>query len=477
MTFATQPQPFALRIRSALFEIATEAPAQTSRIVLKCVAILFAVLIVWALLAKLDIVAVAQGRLVPQTYVKIVQPAEAGVIREILVDDGDVVGKDQVLVRMDPTMNNADRGATERELASSQLQLGRIEAELSARPPGKVGMPGTQEQFSVRPFAREPKDDVTLYSQVQAQYQSHRQSFLDQIAQETSARARMVSELTAGREVLHKLEATLPSYQRSADAFEKLATQNLMGAIQAEEKRREAIEKAQDLEAQRASVAELTSSLAQQDQRLAQLKSAYASDLNQLRMDTVSRITRLQQDSHKLSYQQGLLELRAPQAGIVKDLATTTVGAVVQPGTVILNLVPANEPLEAEVMIDNQDIGFIREGQPVRLKLAAFPFQKYGMMDGVVKTISADATVREGGNAGNAGTVFSAQEQRDRKAAGLAFKAIVVLNTQSLQTNGRQLSLAAGMSVSAEIIEDKRTVFEYLLSPVQRVASEAGRER
>jgi HlyD family secretion protein len=281
------PQTFVMRVRSALFEIATEAPAQASRVVLKTVAVLFVVLLVWALLAKLDIVAVAQGRLVPQTYVKIVQPAEAGVIREILVDDGDSVVKDQVLVRMDPTLNSADRGATERELASSQLQLRRIEAELSSRP-----------------FVREANDDATLFAQAQAQYQSHRQNFLDQFAQETSARERMTNELTASQEVLRKLEVTLPSYQRSADAFDKLATQNLMGSIQAEEKRREAIEKAQDLETQRASVKALTSSLAQQDQRLLQIKSAYASDLNQLRMETVSRITRLQQDSNKLSYQQ-----------------------------------------------------------------------------------------------------------------------------------------------------------------------------
>ena len=453
MNVASQPQPFFVRIRSAIFEIATEAPAQSSRIVLKSVVVLFAVLIIWALFAKLDIVAVAQGRLVPQTYVKIVQPAEAGVIREILVDDGDAVEKGQVLLRMDPTLNNADRGATEHELALMQLQQRRIEAELASRPLQRLSL-----------------DDSTLYSQVQAQYQSHRQAFLDQLAQETAARERMASELTAAREVLRKLEATLPSYQRSADAFEKLANQNLVGVIQAEEKRRDAIEKAQDLESQRASVRALTASLAQQDQHLAQLKSSYASDLNQQRVDIVSRITRLQQDSHKLNYQQGLLELRASQAGIVKDLATTTVGAVVQPGTVLLNLVPANEPLQAEVMIDNQDIGFIREGQPVRIKLAAFPFQKYGMMDGIVKNVSADASQPRD-------TRTTSSSADDPKSTALAFKAIVTLGTQQLRTADRQLPVAAGMSVSAEIIEDKRTVFEYLLSPVQRIANEAGRER
>lgn len=458
-----QPQPFSVRVRSALFEIATEAPASSTRIVLKTIAVLFVVLLLWAVFAKLDIVAVASGRLVPQTYVKIVQPVEAGVIREILVDDGDTVEKGQVLLRMDPTVNDADRNATQRELTTMQLQLRRIEAELASQP-----------------LRRNANDEALLFSQVQAQYQSHRQTFLDQTAQEAAARERMANELVASREVLHKLEATLPSYQRSAAAFEKLASQNLMGTIQAEEKRREAIEKAQDLESQRASMAALTASLSQQEQRLAQLKSAYTSDLNQLRMDTVSRITRLQQDSNKLNYQQVLLELRAPQAGVVKDLATTTVGAVVQPGTVLLNLVPASEPLQAEVMIDNQDIGFVREGQKVRLKLAAFPFQKYGMIDGVVKTVSADATAMDGRNTRNAGAVSSTQQARDPQSENqsmLAFKAIVALSAQQLKAAKQTLPLAAGMSVSAEIVQDQRTVFEYLLSPVQKVMSEAGRER
>jgi hemolysin D len=127
--------------------------------------------------------------------------------------------------------------------------------------------------------------------------------------------------------------------------------------------------------------------------------------------------------------------------------------------------------LQAEVTIDNQDIGFIREGQPVRIKLAAYPFQKYGMMDGIVKTVSADAQQQQR----DPRTQSNANSADEVNAAGLAFKATVLLNTQNLEAASGKLPLAAGMSVSAEIIEDKRTVFEYLQSPVQRVVSEAGR--
>ena len=122
------------------------------------------------------------------------------------------------------------------------------------------------------------------------------------------------------------------------------------------------------------------------------MKSAYDSDLHTLRLDAVSKVTQLDQAPTKLQIHQDHLELLASQAGVVKELATTTIGAVVQPGTVLLSLVPRNEPLLAEVSIQNEDIGFVREGQPVRVKLSTHPFQKYGTLEGVVRTVIADSS-------------------------------------------------------------------------------------
>ena len=441
-------EPLSLRLASKLFELESAEPQRRSMLVLRIVCVLVAVLLVWALVAKLDIVAVAQGRLVPQTYVKIVQPAEAGIVREILVREGDAVEAGQVLVRLDPTVNAADSGATARDLALQKLQLRRTEAQLANEP-----------------LTRHPDEDPGLFLQVDAQRAAHRQQYVDAVAQETAARARALSELQSARELLSKLEQTLPSYQRSADAYEKLAKENLVGSLQAEERRREALEKAQDLQSQRSEVLALQSSIAQHDQRLAQLRSAYATELNNLRLEAVTAINRLEQQLGKLNFQQGLLELRAPQAGIVKELATTTVGAVVQPGTVLASLVPRDEPLLAEVLIENKDIGFVKPGQSVRLKVAAYTFQKYGMLEGVVKSVSADS------GAGGAEPESQGREE------GLSFKALIELREQKLAANDLDLPLAAGMQLSAEIMQGKRTVMEYLLSPVQRVVSEAGMER
>lgn len=441
-----------LRVASALFEIQTGEPSGVSRKVLWAVCLLMGLLIVWACFAKLDIVAVAPGRLVPETYVKIVQPAEAGVIGEILVDEGDTVEQGQVLVRLDPTVNKVDSEAIGRELALKRLELRRIEAELTG----------------AAPLVKGSSEDPVLFAQVAAQLESRRQAQLGAVAQETAARERSLRELDAARELLEKLEKTLPSYEQAAEAYEDLAERQLVGALDAIERRREALERSQDVEAQRATVASLEASVGQHDQQLTQLKSAYVSDLRQAQLDATTELSRLEQQLERLKYEQQLLALRAPQDGVVKDLATTTVGAVVQPGTVLLTLVPRDEPLLAEVSIENKDIGFVASGQPVRIKLSAYDFQKYGVVDGTVKAISPDsseATNTRGGTA-NAGSV-----------GGPTFRALVALRDQRLKANGSSLALAAGMQVTAEIREGQRTVLEYLLSPVQRVGSEAATER
>jgi len=437
---------------SSLFEIGAGDPARRPRIVLWSVCGLVGVLFVWACLAQLDIVAVAQGRLVPRSYVKIVQPAEAGIVREILIEEGDRVERGQVLVRLDPTVNAADSTAIARELELHRLELRRIEAELADEP------------------MQTNHGDRQLLAHVKAKYASRRRSFRDSLAQEGAARERSFQELQAATELQEKLASTLPSYQRSAEAHAKLASQNLIGALQAEERRRDAMERAQDLAAQRATVAALKAALSQHDRRLEQVLSTYVSELNDARLETGAAINRLEQHFGKLQYQQGLLELRAPQAGIVKELATTTVGAVVQPGTVLLSLVPQNEPLLAEVLIENKDIGFVVLEQRVRVKLAAYPFQKYGMLEGVVKTVSADSISA-------AASAASHSARNDERQGDLVFKALIDLKDQRLNNRDLALPLAAGMQVSAEIMQGKRTVLEYLLSPVKRVVSEAGMER
>jgi HlyD family secretion protein len=436
------------RLGNALDFIERMPPARAPRIVLWTVCGLFAFMLVWSLVAQLDIVAVAEGRLVPATYSKIVQPSESGVVREILVKDGDAVTAGQVLVRLDPTIAGADSRSLAGEIAMRRLTLRRIDAELAGRP------------IDVK-----PGDDTALFLQVQAQGSARRQAYLDSLAQENAQRDRISAELRAANEALTKLAATAPLVQQQAEAYEKLVKEGFFSPLAVQDKRREAINLQQDLKSQHATVAGLTAQLAAQDKRIANLASQYRSQLQNERVEAQAQLARLDQEATKQGYREAMLELKAPQAGIVKDLATTTVGAVVAPGTVLLTVVPKDEPLMAEVRIRHDDIGFVEAGQRVKLKLAAYPFQKYGMLEGTVRTIAPDVS--------NATT----QDPKSPGPADLGFKAVVALDTQQLQSRGQPFVLNPGMQVVAEIRQGERTVMEYLLSPVAVTVMQAGRER
>ncbi len=136
-----------------------------------------------------------------------------------------------------------------------------------------------------------------------------------------------------------------------------------------------------------------------------------------------------------------------------------------------MTLVPSEETLLAEVWVGNDDVGFIHEGQPVKLKFSAFAFQKYGMLEGKVLRIGADATERASSGA------FPAADLAPRQGASLAYKALVTLEAQNLKTDARVYPLASGMQVAAEIKLGERSIAEYLLSPVQKAFQEAARER
>ena len=237
-----------------------------------------------------------------------------------------------------------------------------------------------------------------------------------------------------------------------------------------DDKQREYIEKDQELKAQHFAVSGAEAAISQSDKRIAQVTSNYHQQLQTERIQIQAQLDKLTQDWDKQVHKNGLMELRAPQAGFVKDIASHTPGTVVTPGTILMTVVPNGESLIAEVQIKNADSGFIHANQPVKVKVASYPFQKYGMLEGEVTHLGADATDTVGGRPEEV-------SPENRLSVQANYKAHVRLKSQTLLAQGEKFELRPGMQVVAEIHLGERTIMEYLLSPVQKTVREAGRER
>jgi len=450
----SEPRTSALDFAPEILAIQSRPPSPLPRLVLYLLLVLFAILIVWSILAKLDIVATADGKLVPQTYLKIIQPADSGVIKEILANEGDQVKAGQVLMRLDTTLSQADRTIADKEVTLRRLQLRRIDAEL--------------RDVAMRRVA---SDSGGMFAEVDAQARARRQVYRDSLSTEEAGLAQSQADLAAGQQQLTKLEKVLPSHREEEAALAKLAEQKLVPRLQLIQKERERIQAEQDLLSQIGAIESLRARIAQSETRIAHLASDYRQQLLSERVDAQAALDKGEQELAKQSHRAELSELRAPQDGIIKDIATSTVGAVVNAGTVLASLVPIGETLRAEVMVKNEDVGFTHVGQPVKIKLASYPFQKYGMLQGTVEHLAADATdAQKSQNNANA-------EDDSRTTKTATYKAVVKLDRQQLMQGASPLTISAGMQVVAEIKQGERTVMEYLLSPVQKVMGEAGRER
>ncbi len=446
------PEP-AYDFLPAYLRVQNAPPSPLPRLVLYSLLALLTGLGFWAVFGQLDIVATADGKLVPNSYLKIVQPAEGGIVREILVGEGASVGAGQPLVRLDPSLSAADTRALRHELAARALQVRRIDAELAD------GV-----------LRRQPEDPDAAFAHAVAQFRANRQSYQDGLAQERATIARTGKELSAAIEVQTKLARTLPIYRTMSERFGTLKDEGYVSELFHLEKERDRIEKEYDLKAQNFAVESLRASLAQAQQRLAQATSNYRQQLHVERAQADAQLKRATEDLAKQIYRNTLVELTAPQAGIVKDLATHTLGTVVSPGTVLLSLVPHGDELQADVMVKNLDAGFVRAGQAARVKVVAYPFQKYGMIDETVIRVSADASETGGGRA-------EELDAEGKTTIQSTYRARIALPAQTMRLTAAELPLVSGMQVIAEIKLGERTVLEYLLAPVQRAWHQAGRER
>jgi hemolysin D len=417
-----------------------ETPAHPApRRVAWAVCALFVIALVWSIVGQIDIVAVAQGRIVVSDNTKTLQPLEASVVKRVLVKDGDAVEAGQVLVELDATNASADGASVQEQLNAMVSEERRTTALLAAL---RVDRPPVLKDGN-------PRDG--------AQLQAEWQDITAKLAKLDAEHVRRQAEFATVRETIAKLEATLPIVrQREAD-FKSLSDQGFMGAHAGQDRMRERIEQERDLSTQKARLTEALAALSESENTRRSYVAETQRSLSDRQAQASSKREQLTQERSKAEQRTRLTQLTAPVSGTVQQVAVHTNGGVVTPAQVLMVIVPKDAHVTAEVVIDNKDIGFVNAGQTAAIKLETFPFTRYGTVEAKVSSVTADAV-------------------NDEKR-GAIFPATLSLSQNSIAVDGKRISLSPGMNVTAEIKTGKRRVIEYLLSPVQTAVSESLGER
>lgn len=414
---------------------------------------LFTLALLWACLGQLDIVAVASGRIVVSDGTKLIQPLETSVVKAIHVQDGDRVRAGQLLIELDATLIEADRQRVLQERVAAISDETRARVLLDALERGLS--PQWPKDTPLTP------DEVALAN---AQMLSEWADVQAKLAQLQAEVARHAAEARTGALLIDKLETTLPlARQREAD-FRTLSEQGFVAGHAGQDRTRERIEMEKDLATSRAKLQESQAAQHEANQRLAAQRAELVRDLRERR--TAAQLKRHQYESEtiKASEKTRLMRLVAPVDGTVQQLAVHTPGGVVTPAQSLVVIVPDRAEVTAEVSLENKDIGFVREGQSVEVKLETFPYTRYGTVHAVVTRVAADAVISDSSQksamAGQASTSTAVSQMA-------SYPATLRLEQSDIAVDGKRVRLAPGMNLSAEIKTGKRRVVDYLLSPVR----------
>jgi len=425
----------------------TETPVSpTARWTMRIIIAFFCVALLWACVGQLDIVAVAPGKTVVDSRTKVLQPAETAIVRRILVRDGQVVKRGQLLIELDATATGAEYAQADEALVNARLAVLRLNALATAFERGAA--PALAEDSGLPP-ARIAAERSLARSQFDT-YQARRHGLLASIGQRNA-------ELRTTEATIAPLAESASISKARAEDYGKLVEGKYVGRHEYLLREQERIAAERDLATQRNRLQEVRSALsAAQEELRVLVTGARQQTLDQLRQAT-EQVAQLTPEVAKTGQRDRMMALRAPVDGTVQQLAVHTIGGVVTPAQPLLVVVPSEESLEVEATVLNKDIGFVRSGQPVTVKVESFPYTRYGYITGTVLSVSHDA----------------AQDEQ----LGLVFPARVKLDRATLDIDGVRVNLSPGMTLNAEIKTGRRRVIDYLLSPLKNGSSEALRER
>lgn len=441
----------------AALEIQEKPPSPAGRAVIWSIVVFFSIAVLWAFLGSIDIVATAQGKIIPSGRVKIIQPMEIGVVRYIHVEEGQQVKAGDVLLELDPTATQADLGRLDMDLIDARLDDARFKQliQMATAQPDD-GNRQVPIKLQLAPELTQVVNPAAINLQQQMLISNWNEHQAQSAALKYTIRSRE-AELAALQEDVKKRQGTLPLITRRADALKKMADKRLSSEQAWLEIEEERIEQQHELAAIKSRTRQMTASIQEAQQQVQALNAAYHGELLASLSETERRIDQLQQERVKATQRNELQRLVSPVNGVIQQLAIHTIGGVVTPAQELMKIVPESETLEVEAWILNKDIGFIHDGQIAEVKIETFPFTKYGTIDAEVIDVSNDAVN---------------DEQK-----GLVYAGRVRMEDSEIRVGEKLVSLSPGMAVTVEVKTGKRRLIEYIMSPLLRYKQESLGER
>lgn len=399
--------------------------------------------VVWASLTKLDEVAVAQGEVVPQSQTRVIQHLEGGIVRELVVRDGDAVKAGDTLLRLSLGSGPVNRAELLVRRDGLALRRARLAAEASGegiRFPADAEKRQPELAASERAAYEGRKRELATAQSVLSQQLSQRGSEIRELQARAAA---LAGELRISREKLQISTDLLKDGLTSR--LEHLDAQRELGRITGERSRTAA-----QIATANAARAEAEARLREQGEKFA---TQVRDELGTVEVD----LRRANELMAEATEQKGRTEIRSPIDGTVKNLRYNTIGGVVRPGEPIMEIVPQRDRLVIEARLDPADRGYVRAGQPAVVKLSTYDFVRYGGLDGRVVRIAPDT---------------------DNSTTGRTFFRVVVETERTwLGPETGALPISPGMEATVDIRTGRRTVIDYLLRPILKLRSEAFRER
>ncbi|WP_299955590.1 HlyD family type I secretion periplasmic adaptor subunit [uncultured Roseobacter sp.] len=398
----------------------------------------------WAATYKIEETARATGRVIPSQQVQVVQSLEGGIVRDITVREGDIVAPGDVLMRIDDTRFDAERGELLEREAAILAESARLTAE--ARFATELDFPALLQARAPLAVAAEQEVFLSRREQLKRELRVLEAQLLQRRGELSEIRA--LRDRTEG--IIAPLSAEIALTQ---DMFDR----GLVPQIELLRLQSRLAELNGDLGVSRASEPRLQAAIAEAENQIDAARSAYVLSARQRLATLQLELAVVQETLRSANDRVTRAQLRAPVRGTINRVNATTIGAVVQPGAALVEIVPIDDSLLIEADLGPRDIAFVSPGEPASVKISAYDYVIYGALEGEVVRIGADTIATEEG--------------------GEFFRVIVRTNKSYLGTEEKPLPITPGMIASVDIQTGEKTVLSYLAKPILRAQAEALRER